>query len=115
MERSVLLFPGTRKTIVITTAKYLEKVDIGIDFDLPADALDLKIVTGGHTYRGRRMAGTFMPLVVCGVPTGKGRLVLHLRQRSLAKSAWVAIRVAPSLSKMCAPTTPIWDDYVVRR
>ncbi len=115
MERTMLLFPGTQKSMIIKAPNYMQKIDIGLDFDIPADSLELKILSSGHVYRGTRVAGTFMPLVACGIPTSEDGITLQLRQRALAKSAWIAIRVAPSVSKMCSPTTPIWDDYVVRR
>jgi len=113
LEKTFLLFPGTQKSITLRTRQYLEKVDVGLDFDIPADAISLTVISKNRKFQGVKIPGTFMPLVVCNVPVADGRVSIKIDHRSLAKSAWAAIRIAPSISKMCAPTTPIWDDYVV--
>ncbi len=113
LERTLLLFPGTVKSISLKSTSQLNKIDVGLDFDVNSSLLQLEISSGGRTFKGERVAGTFMSLIACNIPLESGRALLKIRYSSLAKSAWVAVRVAPSLSRMCTPTTPISDDYVV--
>jgi hypothetical protein len=113
-EKTILIFPGIEKSIKLKFKKDKNKVDIGLDFDVPPESMTMEVNVEKTRFPSQKIPGTFMPLVICNVPITNGSATLNIRHRFKSRSIWVAVRILESTSNMCSPTTPVWDDYVVR-
>jgi len=113
-EDLFLLFPRMEKRILIEGASTDFSCDFGLDYDGPSGSLSLLVEGGGTTYKGTRLAGSNMRLVVCGVPSDGGRITVILKNHHTS-SRMAALRIAAHKSDMCTPLSPVIDEYWARR
>ncbi|PKN44309.1 MAG: hypothetical protein CVU59_11965 [Deltaproteobacteria bacterium HGW-Deltaproteobacteria-17] len=110
-EELFLLFPRMEKRIVLRVSGAEPLMDFGLDYDGPAGDLSLTVEGPDRTaWKGARLAGSNMRLVVCGVPATGGPITVILRNHVTA-SRLAALRVAPNKSDMCTPMSPVMDEY----
>jgi hypothetical protein len=109
-ERLILLFPESERHLILEVPAAGGNLDVGVDYDGPADSLALRIASGSSTWEGSRLAGSNMRLVACGIPAEAGRLVIVLRNHR-SSSRMAALRVAPHKSDMCTPLVPVMDEF----
>lgn len=113
-EELFLLYPRMEKMIQLEGTSTDFSCDFGLDFDGPAGSLSLSVESGGTTYKGTRLAGSNMRLVVCGVPSDGGRITIVLKNHHTS-SRMAALRIAAHKSDMCTPLSPVIDEYWARK
>ena len=109
VEELFLLFPRMHKEVTYTIPEK-ENFDVGLDFDGPAGSVTFLVSNGRETWNARRLAGSTMRLVVCGVTGVEGRLSVRIRNHR-SSSCRVALRLATHKSDMCSPLAPVSDEY----
>ncbi len=112
-EQVLILLPRERKVVLVTTDKSGFPVDVGIDFDGPADTLSLEVHGDTRSQDGSRLAGSPMRLVVCGFPMNVPSLRVSLKNNRNV-SVQAAVRVEKHKSDMCKPFVPVLDEYWAR-
>jgi len=113
-EELFLLFPRMEKRVVLEVTSSDYSSDFGLDYDGPAAGLSLTVEGGETSWKGTRLAGSNMRLVVCGVPAGQGRITIIMKNHHTS-SHLAALRIAAHKSDMCTPLSPVIDEYWARR
>jgi hypothetical protein len=113
-EKNVLIFPDDESVIIFKPVNH-GVFDVGIDYDGEFNSISFTIENGNEIYEGKRVSGTFFPLVICQIPVMENSIKIKIKNRILTSSKWVAVRIAPSLSNMCTPATLIQDDFIAKK
>ncbi|PKN24555.1 MAG: hypothetical protein CVU65_11425 [Deltaproteobacteria bacterium HGW-Deltaproteobacteria-22] len=110
-EELFLLFPRMEKRLVLMVPGTELRTDFGLDYDGPAGDLSLTVEGADQSaWKGTRLAGSNMRLVVCGVPS-MGKPITIVMKNHQTSSRLAALRIAAHKSDMCTPMSPVMDEY----